>query len=940
MNEHGDVLSVAPISGLFARYWGKADPTMAGVGLDHHTVLGHSLDVAACAFVLVEKNSVLRAQFSRSSGIDEKAVALTFASICALHDVGKVDTRFQRKAPVVADAIRPESATTPRMHYDHGTEGFRQIEDDEVASAAVEKRLGPATMPLLRAVCGHHGTLPCADDPDPSRSTLKPSLRREDEQARRVFIDVILDFLIARGAHLPWPDAINGALVQRLGGLCAVADWVGSNVEHFPYRPVPHDLDAYWTNACENAVGACEKAGLLRSSSANRGFGDLFPGYTPQDVQILTEALPLDAPALVIVEAEMGKGKTEAALSMAARYLGRAIVDGVTVALPTMATSNAMFGRVEEWVARLFPDTEVQMALAHGRARRQPRFLRLVERSLHARDSDSPEASVTCARWLLNRKRILLAQIGVGTIDQALQAALVVRHQFVRMFGLSRNVVIIDEVHAYDAYMEVLLEHLLAWLGALRVPVILLSATLPSERRAALSRAWAGGDPDTSGAPDDLGVARERPYPLVSITTHATGSMATPNTVTLSHPAGEVRPSRTLIVERAVRDPEDNVYVDRVAQRLISAARAGARVVWIRNTVREAQRAYRAVAASSGSVEHLLFHARFRGCDRSEIEQTVLGQFGKKAPRGGRVLIATQVVEQSLDLDFDELHTDLAPVDLLFQRAGRLHRHKRQRPPGFEQPRLVVHVPSDEDAEALRFGPSRYVYDVATLWIANRALRSRTALDLPGDIRSLVEETYHPASRAALLSLGGPRLVAAEHKREDQLAGKRTKAKQCCIPPTTADPDGGSTLDDDDDAIQAFTRDGMSTTVLPFWWDGEGARSLDAGGENAVWQIDAEAQDAWRLVGDLVDQTLSLPARGDAEGIPLDASAAWDRWKTRFARFAEDSGLGHRVVPLPLKRDGDIHKGWLRMRGRRRRVLYTKTLGLLMPTEKDEEQQR
>lgn len=921
----------ADVSALFARYWGKARPEMAAAGPGHHTVLGHSLDVAACAFVLVDRNPVLRAQLSRSAGVGEDAAALTFAAICALHDVGKLDTRFQRKAALVADVIRPESTGLGGISYDHGTEGFRQVAYDDTLSTMLTDRLGHAAMPLLRAVCGHHGTLPWVDVPDPSRSTLHPSLRKEDETARRVFVSLILNFFLHLGGRQPWPDALDGALIQRLGGLCAIADWIGSNVDYFHYEAVPHDLGAYWTTACERASAACEAAGLIRSSCSSHEFGDLFPGYVPRDVQILTESLQPDTPALVIVEAEMGKGKTEAALSIAARYLGSRVADGITVALPTMATSNAMFGRVEDLMPHLFPGVDVQLALAHGRARRQPRFQTLVERTLHARDRDATEASVMCAQWLLNRKRILLAQIGVGTIDQALQAALVVRHQFVRMFGLSRNVVIIDEVHAYDAYMEVLLEHLLAWLGALRVPVILLSATLPSGRRAALARAWRGDEPEDAATADDLDTARARPYPLVSVTTM---------TGTVTHAADEVPSSRKLILDRAVRLGDEHTQVDHVAQRLVAAARAGARVVWIRNTVREAQRAYGAVDALAGEVEHTLFHARFRGCDRSAIEQAVLQRFGKLAPSGGRVLIATQVVEQSLDLDFDELHTDLAPVDLLFQRAGRLHRHVRSRPAGFHDPRLVVYVPSDDDAAALHFGPSRYVYDVATLWIGHRALRSRTTLDLPGDIRSMVEETYHPASRRTLLAMGGPKLLAAEAKRDLELTATRAKAKRCCIPPTSADPDGVSTLPDDDDAVQAFTRDGTSATVLPFWWDGQQARSLDAQEQDVSWKIDAEATDAWRLASALIDQTLSLPARSDVEGVWTPTDEVWPAWKRRFARFAEEAGLGKRVVPLPLKRENDTHKGWLHIDRRRRRVLYTKTLGLVMPSEKDEEQQR
>jgi CRISPR-associated endonuclease/helicase Cas3 len=747
-----------------------------------------------------------------------------------------------------------------------------------------------------------------------------------------VFAECILGFFKGRGAALPWQAPTDGPLVQRLAGLCAVADWIGSDVEHLPYQRAPADLELYWTEAVKRASVACEHAGLIRATPATSTFTGLFPDKTPRDVQILTESLQLNSPALVIVEAEMGKGKTEAALSLAARCMHTGAADGITIALPTMATSNAMFERVEKCAARLFSGGEVQLALAHGRARRQPRFMALANHRLQERDPDAPEASVTCARWLLNRKRILLAQLGVGTIDQALQAALVVRHQFVRMFSLSRNVVIIDEVHAYDAYMEVLLEHLLAWLGALRVPVILLSATLPSERREALARAWRGEPAQGPDVPaTSLGSACARPYPLVSVTTPQQT-----RTITLDN-AG---PSRTLKIERAVRCGESRLHETRVAERLVSAARAGARVVWIRNTVGEAQRAFGVVAANGGGVERRLFHARFRGCDRSRIEQAVLAGYGKRAPSGGRVLVATQVVEQSLDLDFDEMHTDLAPVDLLLQRAGRLHRHDRRRPAGHEEPHLIVHVPSDGYVTALRFGPSQYVYDIGTLWLADRALRSRPAVELPGDIRALVEETYHPDSRAELLPSGGPKLVEAERRLEDQLAARRTRAKQCCIPPTTADPDGEGALDDEDDTVQAFTRDGSSVTILPLWWDGQGARSLDARDSAVAWHLDSTAGDAWRLAGALLDETLSLSARGAAEGVPGKASSAWDAWRTRFERFAIATGLGARIVPVPLQRESGTHKGWLRMGGRVRRVSYSSSHGLLMPSEKGEEQQR
>src|SRR5690606_17597763 len=221
--------------------------------------------------------------------------------------------------------------------------------------------LGDGGLLLLRAVCGHHGEFPSRAEPDP-KTDLPVALRREDERARSLFIESVVELFSALGAVLPWTTSIDGGLVQRLGGLCAIADWLGSNVDHFPYFSGPlTDLTEYWHATRQRAESACVDAGLVRASASPRSFTDLFPGYSPRDVQILTEKVPVDAPGLVIVEAEMGKGKTEAALSVAARFLEAGLSDGLTVALPTMATSNAMFGRVEGLIPNLFPGSQVQI---------------------------------------------------------------------------------------------------------------------------------------------------------------------------------------------------------------------------------------------------------------------------------------------------------------------------------------------------------------------------------------------------------------------------------------------------------------------------------------------------------------------------------------------------------------------------------------------------
>lgn len=926
---------------LLATYWGKADPS-AGGKASHHSVLSHCVDVAACAFTILERNTILKVRFAQTVGVNLASIAPTIAALCAIHDIGKLDTRFQRKAPAIADKLRPRTVGIVAKPYDHGTEGFRQIEDDEQASTHLVTRLGPCALTLLRIVCGHHGGFPSRDAPDPSRCLLPRSVKREDELVRSEFLDCVVDFFESLGATFPWLHTVDGALAQRLGGLCAISDWLGSNTDYFPYEQERlDDLSAYWNVAITRAQTACNHAGLTRSVASEVTFGDLFPGYSPRNVQLLTERVNPTEPALIIVEAAMGQGKTEAAISVAGRFLGHGVAEGLTFALPTMATSNAMFGRVTAAMPHLYPSECVQLTLAHGRATRQAGFQEVIARGLRPRDDDAPEATVTCSRWFLSSRRTLLAQVGVGTIDQSLQAALNVRHQFVRMFGLSRNVVIIDEVHAYDAYMEVLLEHLLRWLGALNVPVLLLSATLPSHRRAALALAWTGQSSTTdvnngNGTPsfDDLATAITRPYPYVSVVSRV-------STQTLS--SDDTPVSRTISLEAVPRAGSDATHCALVASRLVAAAIAGGRVVWIRNTVREAQEAFRAVATQAGdAIEHILFHSRFRGCDRAKIETTVLDRFGKNAPPGGRILIATQVVEQSLDLDFDEMHSDLAPVDLLLQRVGRLHRHNRTRFTQFETPRLVVHVPTDDDVKELRFGPSAYVYDVGTLWIAYQTLHARDEIHLPEDIRALVEETYHPESRAALLSKGGSRLEAAEVIREGVLEARRTNARRCCIPATTVEPDGLAAMSDDDDTVMAFTRDGTSASLLPFSWDGASGRALEPSESQHRWVLDADRRDAWSLASELGDQVLSIPARGKTEGlVPLDEQDAWNAWRTKFERFAMHSGLGTRVTPLPMNRHTDgSYRGWLKMSGKKRRVLYTQTRGLVMPSEKDEAEAR
>jgi len=386
--------------------------------------------------------------------------------------------------------------------------------------------------------------------------------------------------------------------------------------------------------------------------------------------------------------------------------------------------------------------------------------------------------------WFRPKKRALLAAFGVGTVDQALMSVLAVRHGFLRLFGLAGKTLVIDEVHAYDAYMTEILTRLLRWCSALGVPVLLLSATLPASRRRALVEAYRKGAGETLASTD-----QEAPYPLLTVVTG--GNKAREIEVPPSARATDIRVIRH---DGLLCDSEGTVEV--VAETVLAGP--GCRVV-VANTVREAQEIFQGVgrrlaAEGGGDVRLLLFHSRFRAGRRQEVERQTLDLFDRRSllPSGaaGRterpssaLLVATQVVEQSLDLDFDEMFSHFAPTDLLLQRVGRLHRHPRPDRPTGPEARLHLLTPDS----GLEFGGTGYVYDHYVLLRALLALEGREWWRLPTDIRHLVEATYGPDDPpvATLPEGWSARLSSARAEHEQRLLDEAKQAKVYLIP----DPD-------------------------------------------------------------------------------------------------------------------------------------------------------
>jgi CRISPR-associated endonuclease/helicase Cas3 len=384
-----------------------------------------------------------------------------------------------------------------------------------------------------------------------------------------------------------------------------------------------------------------------------------------------------------------------------------------------------MFGRVRAWMQTL-PGlaTDTSVLLAHGTASLNDEYRGLLRRGVNGVGQDGCGDEVGIAHhWLRGRKKGPLAQFVIGTVDQVLVAGLKSRHLALRHLALAGKVVVIDEVHAYDVFMSSYLDRVLHWLGSYGTPVVLLSATLPAHRRAELLQAY-----DAGAAQPSAGSA----YPVVTATGVAPRS---------APPSGDPRP---VVLERLAEDP-GLADLDALVGVLRAGLAGGGCAVVVRNTVARVQLTADRLVAEFGEDHVTVAHSRFLACDRARLDADLLRRFGP--PGAGRprlhVVVASQVVEQSLDVDFDLMVTDLAPVDLVLQRIGRLHRHPRARPPGLERARCVLTGVEDWAGAPVRaVAGSRRVYGEHALLRSAALLAHRDVLTVPDDISPLVQAGY------------------------------------------------------------------------------------------------------------------------------------------------------------------------------------------------------
>ncbi|MBW6512182.1 MAG: CRISPR-associated helicase Cas3' [Desulfuromonadaceae bacterium] len=735
----------------FYSYWGKTAEDGS-----YHLLPYHCLDVAAVGRVLLSKDAVLRRKFATIMGLDELMCTRWMVLFLAFHDVGKFSESFQNLQPALLKKLQTITSTKQytARHDSLGNLFLKSAFENENLAFPLNESFDnwqDVTMSIVRAYTGHHGVPPQMRGINGLPLNFSSYFGESDSAVAEQFAREV-GLLICGPPEeyiLPSPVELEERMKKAswlMAGFAVLCDWIGSNNTWFPFCEEMMPLSDYWiTRAIPQAEQAIREAGINTGMPISElsGFSGLFPKIAvPTPLQTFVDHCPIgNSPQLFILEDVTGSGKTEAALLLSGRLMTAGCGNGFFVALPTMATSNAMYDRMIEVYQRLFTKgTSPSIVLAHGARHLSETFMTSVA-GHSAASLDEESASAQCSAWLAdNRKKALLAEVGVGTLDQALLAVLPARFQSLRLFGLASHILIVDEVHAYDPYMNKLLQNLLAFHAALGGSAILLSATLPTHIRRDFIAAFARGC-DVQQKP----VLSSCAYPLATAYSKEAGIQERPI---------EATPQRRCRVAVDLVADESGVICQ-----IVEAANKGWCVCWIRNTVHDALHGYTQLKDRLAKDSLMLFHARFAMGDRLDIESAVTSAFGRTSSaheRSGKVLIATQVVEQSLDLDFDLLVTDLAPMDLLIQRAGRLHRHPRdaqgnqlaEGPDRRESPRLIIHGPLPDDNVAdhwykAAFPKAAFVYPShGCLWLTAKLLAEKKELKMPDDARELIEAAF------------------------------------------------------------------------------------------------------------------------------------------------------------------------------------------------------
>jgi len=884
----------------------------------YHPVICHLADTAAVAMEILRNHLSPIALEKLAAGLclEEDSVIRFCGFMAGSHDLGKVSPAFQFKVSEVGKALVGKTlydcwSRLPPVRQSgkapHGTitaatlPGFL-VEIGVGKGLAKRRRVGKLARRLAALVGGHHGFFPSQQDIE----ALDGAITGTDERSTwrtysRTIFQQLHDFVELRPEDLP--DQCDNAAAMILAGLTTVSDWLASNPSENSGFPYANDtpFDQYAKSLGDKASRALESQGFWQLPKGNPlEFRELF-SFIEQPRPLQNSAIQLSkeltAPCLVIAEASMGEGKTEAALYLADCLQHQSGCGGFYIGLPTQATSNAMFQRVQDFLVKRYRDHvhQINLTLSHSAAVLKEDYQNTICRLEQIYDQERP--SVVASEWHTARKRTLLSPYGVGTLDQGLMGVVRSRHQFVRLFGLAGRTIILDEIHAYDLYTSTLLERFLEWAAVLGSPVIALSATLPSSTRKRLLDAYAKGKgcsdfPHASGGAPGCGDEEKlalptAPYPRIT-------ALAASGPISRSFEASDhVR--RSLLI--------DWISEEEWGAKLKAALVDGGCAAVICSTVNRAQEVFQRLQLQFTKQELGLFHGRFLFRDRERIEKDCLSKFGKgDEHRPNRfVLVATQVIEQSLDVDFDLMISDIAPIDLLLQRSGRLHRHIRdRRPTQLQNPALWIIEPTIDTEGKADFNESSYIYDRHVLLRTWLCLRQRHQVQLPHEMDGLIEFVYD-------LDMPIPENLEPQHDEDWQASRetykfeeeerKKAIANQVKLPPPSskADPDEFTRQgeEDDESAIAAVTRLGEPSITTIFLQRTEGGLVLPG----TQTPVNLEATPKLEQIRELLAYSTRLSKKGLVRELcNQKPPTTWRSALLRNCRYVEVDSEGSAVV--------------------------------------------
>ena len=929
------------------RLWGKMK------GLDQpYPVLWHLTDTAAIGAALWDEYLSVsqRSLITAGLGVPAKQARALVSFWAGLHDIGKITPGFQSQD---AGAYAPlRSDPDFRLKVFPGAD-LRHDCASQMVSIALLHELGYAEdqtgtfngcYRVAQLLGGHHGRFH-SSTPRTIRqySAATGPLGQDGWRAQRAAHFNAVYEMVGRPAApsiAGLPDQVLGADVASvLTGLIILADWLASQewflksqLSHMPRDGSSPSVRAHFDRTCAAAPDVLRRAGLGRMTLRTRSFEDLF-GFKPNPLQssILDELIGrLEGPGLLVVTAATGDGKTEVGLIAAAALARVSGVDGIHFGLPTMATADQMYGRVATFTGKVATGA-APVTLLHSMSWLNDEYIGRADQDLVEPSptvSSDGDAKVAASDWLRGSKRGLLASMSTGTIDQALLGALTVKHNALRMLGLSRKVLVVDEAHAYDAYMQAILRQLLSWLGALGAPVVLLSATLPSTVAHSLVAAYLRGkgrEPRdrsqwTVDYPGWLFAPARLDRDPVRISPHAAAAVATHRTLGLQL---DVRPVTRDIGPAAGGGIDDRA--DAIRDVLEPITVQGGCIAIICNTVHEAQQTYQNLSDLHSVVDVILLHSRFPARVREQKTKAIAGRLGRRGAEEGlrphnMIVVATQVIEQSLDLDFDLVISDLCPVAQLLQRAGRCHRHTQVqlRPAWAAKPRLVVLDPRGPNgyAKPAAWGSvySEYLLRATHLLLAER---NGEPLHIPGDVQPMVEAVY-AQGRESFLDDG---VLQREHVKHagDEFA-QRDMAGFVVVPDPRDIRDLSELSEAQVDEARVATRLGAdSVRVLCCYIDDRGDRWLDP--EHVHKLPETGSGNGGRFRPDEVRELLgrTIPVRADevtpqtAPECALPSAWADNPWLSKLVLLPHLIS-GTNVVPARLGRYS---------------YLLTETLGLI-----------